>query len=66
MCTNQALSEIINYFTANTGIPAFHNASLLVFLTDLMWLHPVFSLNASHGELYLHKLQIKLILDIED
>ena len=65
MCANEAVSQIIKCFAANTDIPAFLNTSLLVGLTDLMWLQLMFSLKASHDELYIRKLQIKQILDIE-
>lgn len=67
MCANQAVSQfiVIKCFTANTDVPAFLNTSVLVYVTDLMWLHLMFSLKASHDELYIHKLQIKQILDIE-
>lgn len=67
MCANQAVSQIIviKCFTANTDVPAFLNTSVLVYITDLMWLHLMFSLKASRDELHIHKLQIKQILDIE-
>lgn len=67
MCANQAVSQIIvvKCFTANTDIPAFLNTSLLVYVTDLMLLHLMFSLKPSHNELYIHKLQINQIFDME-